>query len=172
MNDAQSRHMLALNMGSSSLKFGLHLMGAHSSRMLATRTEKSPSEPRTAVARIAVRLAAAQGLPAPLAIGHRIVHDGRLCRRHTLIDATVAQQLEAATAAALGGVDLLVFTGGIGQNDAATRAGICEGLAWLGIRTEPALDGLKEPSSKPASVRVMPSKEDEQIAWRTWQLTT
>jgi acetate kinase len=57
----------------------------------------------------------------------------------------------AATAAALGGVDILVFTGGIGENDAAVRASICDGLAWLGD----------------LQVRIIPSREDEQIAWRT-----
>jgi acetate kinase len=36
-------------------------------------------------------------------------------------------------AAALGGVDILVFTGGIGENADATRAGICEGLDFFGI---------------------------------------
>ncbi|MGA8555518.1 MAG: acetate/propionate family kinase, partial [Candidatus Acidiferrales bacterium] len=37
----------------------------------------------------------------------------------------------AAMIAALGGVDLLVFTGGIGENDVETRAAICGGLSWL-----------------------------------------
>jgi acetate kinase len=36
-------------------------------------------------------------------------------------------------AAALGGVDALVFTGGVGENAAPIRAGICEGAAWLGL---------------------------------------
>ncbi|MEO7386211.1 MAG: hypothetical protein ABIX37_04680, partial [Gammaproteobacteria bacterium] len=63
----------------------------------------------------------------------------------------------AAMAAVLGGVDLLVFTGGIGENDASTRASICDGLEALGIHK--------------TSVRVMPAQEDEQIALRTWQIT-
>ena len=36
-------------------------------------------------------------------------------------------------AAALGGLDALVFTGGIGENDAATRAEVASGCAWLGL---------------------------------------
>jgi len=36
-------------------------------------------------------------------------------------------------AAALGGVDALVFTGGIGENSAAIRARVCRGAAWLGL---------------------------------------
>jgi acetate kinase len=39
----------------------------------------------------------------------------------------------AAMMAALDGVDLLVFTGGIGEHDAKVRAAICGGLSWLGI---------------------------------------
>ncbi|MEO7254696.1 MAG: acetate/propionate family kinase [Casimicrobium sp.] len=65
----------------------------------------------------------------------------------------------AAMAAVLGGVDALVFTGGIGENDAATRTIICEGLQGLHIIAEPAC------------VRVMPAQEDEQIALHTWHLT-
>jgi len=34
--------------------------------------------------------------------------------------------------AALGGVDLIVFTGGIGENDGEVRASICDGLSWAG----------------------------------------
>ena len=90
----------------------------------------------------------------------------------------------AAMAAALGGIDMLVFTGGIGENDAASRATICNGLDWLGIRTEPASAVLKNGSPIDASlrvadrsgsrceVRVMPSQEDEQIARLTLQLMT
>ena len=63
----------------------------------------------------------------------------------------------AAMAAVLGGVDRLVFTGGIGENDLSTRASICKGLEALGIHAE--------------AIRVMPAQEEEQIAWRTWQLT-
>ncbi len=43
-----------------------------------------------------------------------------------------------AMAAALGGLDALVFTGGIGERDAATRAEICAPLAHLGIRLDAA----------------------------------
>lgn len=65
----------------------------------------------------------------------------------------------AAMASVLGGVDALVFTGGIGENDAASRASICEGLE--GIRV----------LSGPGCVQVVPANEDEQIALHTWQLT-
>ena len=41
-----------------------------------------------------------------------------------------------AFAAALGGVDTLVFAGGIGENAPAVRARICDGLEFLGIELE------------------------------------
>ena len=80
----------------------------------------------------------------------------------------------AAMIAALGGVDLLVFTGGIGENDVEARAAICDGLSWLGVNLDPARNRLVEnPITEPASrcaVRVLPSQEDEQIARHTWAL--
>ena len=88
-----------------------------------------------------------------------------------------------AMAAALGGVDLLVFTGGIGENDAVTRARICEGLDGLGIGSQQASVDLgddlqhanrsdRRPAANRSGTRVMPSQEDEQIAWHTWHLST
>lgn len=41
-------------------------------------------------------------------------------------------------AAALGGLDGLVFTGGIGENAAAIRAAVCEGARWLGVELDEA----------------------------------
>jgi acetate kinase len=77
----------------------------------------------------------------------------------------------AAMIAALGGVDLIVFTGGIGENDVAARAAICGGLSWLGVSLDPARNRSGEnPISGPPSrcaVYVLPSQEDEQIARHT-----
>ena len=74
-----------------------------------------------------------------------------------------AKELAAMTVA-LGGADLLVFTGGIGENDAAVRAGICGRLACIGVRADDA--------AGPGGCRVMvlPSREDEQIARHAWAL--
>src|SRR6185437_10769479 len=44
----------------------------------------------------------------------------------------------AAMIAALDGVDAIVFTGGIGENDAEVRAAICRGLSWLGVSLDEA----------------------------------
>ena len=61
---------------------------------------------------------------------------------------------------ALEGLDLLVFTGGIGEHDAKVQATICSGLSWLGVSLDPARNqSLDDPISDPAlrcSVRVLP----------------
>jgi acetate kinase len=44
----------------------------------------------------------------------------------------------AAMIAALDGVDAIVFTGGIGENDAEVRAAVCRGLSWLGVSLDEA----------------------------------
>lgn len=80
----------------------------------------------------------------------------------------------AAMAAALDRLDLLVFTGGIGENDGHVRASICVGLSWLGVDLDRARNQTTEtPISAPTShcaVRVIASREDEQIARHTWNL--
>ena len=80
----------------------------------------------------------------------------------------------AAMIAALDGADLIVFTGGIGENDAQVRAAICSGLSWIGVsldevRNLSANNPINNPESR-CSVRVVASQEDEQIARHTWAL--
>ena len=43
----------------------------------------------------------------------------------------------AALATTIGGIDAIVFTAGVGEHQAAVRASICEGLAWLGATIDP-----------------------------------
>lgn len=81
----------------------------------------------------------------------------------------------AAMIAVLDGVDLVVFTGGIGENDAEVRAAICEGLSWIGVsldrvRNQSASDPIQSAASR-CSIRVLASQEDEQIARHTWSIT-
>ena len=59
-------------------------------------------------------------------------------------------------AAALGGLDGLVFTGGIGENDAATRAEVAAGCAWLGLTLDAARNALGSAASVPMQSRVPP----------------
>jgi acetate kinase len=85
-----------------------------------------------------------------------------------------ARKQVAAMTAALGGVDLLVFTGGIGENDAEVRSEICNGLSWFGVNSYPAgnrpCDGSAGGQASRCSVRVLPSEEDAQIAVHTWEV--
>ena len=73
-----------------------------------------------------------------------------------------------AFAAALGGLDALVFTGGIGERAAPVRAEICDGLGHLRVRLDPARNEAHEdPLSVPGAacaVRVVPTREDLVIA--------
>lgn len=69
----------------------------------------------------------------------------------------------SAMAAVLGGVGMIVFTGGIGENDALARAEICRGLSWMGVE-------LDQTGAR-CRVLVLPSQEDEQLALHTRELT-
>ena len=79
-----------------------------------------------------------------------------------------------AYAAILGGLDLLVFTGGIGERAAAVREEICRDLEFLGINLDPQANKqhaalISAPNSK-CKVRVVPTDEDLMIARHTWKL--
>jgi acetate kinase len=70
--------------------------------------------------------------------------------------------------AELGGLDMLVFTGGIGENDIASRAEICAGLETLGIAIDPERNNVRGAATISAAnsrvtVRVIPPAEDLMI---------
>jgi acetate kinase len=77
-------------------------------------------------------------------------------------------------AAALGGLDGLVFTGGIGQNDAELRAAVAEGCRWLGVELDPARNaaGQGRISAEGAGVAtwVVPTDEEWIVARHTYAL--
>jgi acetate kinase len=78
-----------------------------------------------------------------------------------------AAQEIAATAVALGGCDLLVFTAGIGENSPPVRARIADRLAWMGVRLDRTFNEsgaalVSDPSARVA-VRVMPTDEESVI---------
>ena len=81
-------------------------------------------------------------------------------------------------AAALGGLDVLVFTAGIGENDAATRASICEGMEWLGIKLDPEKNKLRgkerviSAEDSKVQVWVIPTDEELMIAQDTARLAS
>jgi acetate kinase len=77
-------------------------------------------------------------------------------------------------AAALGGLDALVFTGGIGENAAAVRARVCRDAAWLGLELDEAANGaggprISRPDSRVAAW-VIPTNEELMIAQHTRRL--
>jgi acetate kinase len=55
---------------------------------------------------------------------HRVVHES------------------GAMIADIGGLDILAFSGGIGEHDSVLRAQVCERLSWLGIALDPLLNQL------------------------------
>jgi acetate kinase len=68
-----------------------------------------------------------------------------------------------ALAAALGGIDALVFTAGIGENSAEIRKRVCEASAWLGLDLDDAANAgkgprISTPGSK-VSAWVIPTNE-------------
>ena len=77
-------------------------------------------------------------------------------------------------AAALGGLDALVFTGGIGENAAAIREQVCKHAAWLGITLEIPANAIGGPCITSAESRVtawvIPTDEDLMIARHTARL--
>jgi acetate kinase len=71
-------------------------------------------------------------------------------------------------AAALGGLETLIFSGGIGENSPEARQRICQGLEFLGIRLDPgrnqAANPLISPDNTPVAVRVIPTDEESMMA--------
>lgn len=81
-----------------------------------------------------------------------------------------------AYAAAMGGVDVLVFTAGVGENSGPTRAAVCEGLEFLGIRIDLEKNDVRgkeaDISAADSRVRVLviPTNEELMIARDTKRL--
>ncbi|NOJ96551.1 acetate/propionate family kinase [Corallococcus coralloides] len=79
-----------------------------------------------------------------------------------------------AYAAVLGGLDLLVFTGGIGENSARVREGVCARLGHLGIQLDAQRNDAGSADittdASPCRVRVLPSDEEVQLARHTRRL--
>ncbi|QPH55501.1 acetate/propionate family kinase [Pontivivens ytuae] len=77
----------------------------------------------------------------------------------------IRRELGALTAV-LGGLDALVFCGGIGENSSTIRARVCEGMEWLGITLDPVANGAnaRRISSGPVAVMAIPTDEERVIA--------
>lgn len=82
-----------------------------------------------------------------------------------------------AYAAALNGFDVLVFTGGVGENQTATREKICKGLTFMGIEVDSEVNKIRGEeiliSTKNSKVKVVviPTDEEYMIAADTMELT-
>ena len=85
----------------------------------------------------------------------------------------VAKEL-GAMCVALGGVDQIVFTGGIGEHDVRVRAKVCARLSSLSVELDAVRNpqglGLVSRDDSRCAVHVLPLQEDEQIARHTWRL--
>ena len=73
-----------------------------------------------------------------------------------------------ALVATLGGLDAIVFTGGVGEHDPVARAALVGGLAWLGVAVDdgPGDAGEREITARNGAVRcfVVPAREELQLA--------
>jgi acetate kinase len=87
----------------------------------------------------------------------------------------IAREL-GSLAAALGGLDALVFTGGVGENAAAIRARVCADAAWLGLQLDDDANRRGGPSISTAGSSVaawiVPTDEELTIARHTQRLLT
>ncbi|MGI9248588.1 MAG: acetate/propionate family kinase, partial [Woeseiaceae bacterium] len=81
-----------------------------------------------------------------------------------------AKEIGALTAA-LGGLDGLVFTAGIGENSAEIRRRVCDASSWLGVRVDTEANDVSGPrittSDSEVSAWVIPTNEELMIARHT-----
>ena len=77
-----------------------------------------------------------------------------------------------AFAAEMGGLDALAFTGGIGENDAASRREICESLGFLGVEIDESKNLANERmiGRGRTAVFVIPADEERVVAENAWKL--
>lgn len=75
----------------------------------------------------------------------------------------------------LGGVDAIVFTAGVGENQPELRAEVCAGLEWCGVRIDPGRNEAPDRNARRISsdssrveVLVVPTDEETEIARQTW----
>jgi acetate kinase len=99
-----------------------------------------------------------------------LAHEAQDVRAHEAVELFCYQVKKCigAFAAALGGLDTLVFSGGIGEHASAVRARICEGLQFLGLeldaRPNAAHEAVISASGSRVIVRVIPTDEEHMMA--------
>ena len=78
-----------------------------------------------------------------------------------------------AYAAAMGGVDAIIFTAGVGENDKGIRAMVCDGLEYMGVKLDPAANDVRgketviSAADSKVKVLLIPTNEDLMIAMDT-----
>lgn len=89
-----------------------------------------------------------------------------------LFDYRIGREI-GSLAAALGGLDAIVFTAGIGEHSVRLRRSVCEGAAWLGVTLDDAAnkrgDGRISSAESRVSAWVVPTNEELMIARHTKQ---
>lgn len=80
-------------------------------------------------------------------------------------------------AAAMNGVDVIIFTGGIGENDISTRGEICKGLTYLGAELDwdkhsnlRSIEGIISKDDAKVKIMVIPTNEELVIARDTYKI--
>ena len=104
-----------------------------------------------------------------------LIYTGRTEGLCPTIDGNVLADVGAYTAA-MDGVDAIVFTAGVGENDKRTRKDICSALTFLGIKIDDTANDkrgeevvISTPDSK-VKVMVIPTNEELKIAQETLEL--
>ena len=78
-----------------------------------------------------------------------------------------------AYAAAMGGVDAIIFTAGVGENDKGIRAMVCDGLEYMGVKLDPAANDVRgketviSAADSKVKVLLIPTNEELMIATDT-----
>ena len=81
-----------------------------------------------------------------------------------------------AYAAAMGGVDAIIFTAGVGENDKGIRAMVCDGLEYMGVKLDPAANDVRgketviSAADSKVKVLLIPTNEELMIATDTYNL--
>ncbi|MDR0549631.1 MAG: acetate kinase [Deltaproteobacteria bacterium] len=101
----------------------------------------------------------------------------KLCAQALEVYAYRVKKYIGAYMAVLGGLDILVFTAGVGENSITMRAAILKGLEGLGLKLDPAKNAVRSPEPRvistddsPIKIHVIPTNEELAIAEATVKL--
>jgi acetate kinase len=108
------------------------------------------------------------GVSSDMRVLHQAAGGNARARLAIEMFARSAKKTIGSYVAVLGGLDLLVFTGGIGEHDAVVRAEICKGMECFGLRLDATENqrsaGTISAAASTVRVRVVTSDEESQIA--------